>query len=218
MATTQSPTATPTSVSTSTSTTAPTVNTIIAALLSSAEATHDVLAKLGAQLASTPEFLDDQRLLRTMSALVQLVEHRARVIAAEATINAIATLTKVIAQDIQSPRHAETIRKACGSIIRLNDALHKRARESCPGSPPSSATSSAQAKTPAQQTSESTCDPRTQSNLPAACGSAAAMGPQTPISGTSGVCVTPGQAPLPLRSRPRFENAGAAATSACPSR
>lgn len=105
----------------------PSIDAIITTLLSTARPLEEVLAEAGAKLAAAPSLLADDCLVRAMTALAQLAEQRARIIAAEATVSAIHSLKKIIAVDVQDPRHAETLRKACSSIIRLSESLHKRA-------------------------------------------------------------------------------------------
>ncbi|MCC6429051.1 MAG: hypothetical protein IT435_19810 [Phycisphaerales bacterium] len=78
--------------------------------------THTQLAEM---------FTDPQTRLR-IDSLALLLEQRARMIAAQSILSAIKSLEAVMATPIENPRHAETIRKAATTVIRLHDSLHKQ--------------------------------------------------------------------------------------------
>ncbi len=100
------------------------VNQLLGQLLHSGEPTHRILESLGLSARQLAAWLHESGGLQMIKDLTELAHARARLIACDALSSAINTLTLIVTDTIQSPRHAETIRKAATTLIRLATAKH----------------------------------------------------------------------------------------------
>ncbi len=105
---------------------------LLTTLLASDRPAAELFATSPDSLALASHMLGNQALPH-LRALAEITELRARLITAEAVITAILALRSIAKEPAQNPRHAETIRKAAASILRLHDSHHKPHKSSHPG-------------------------------------------------------------------------------------
>lgn len=108
---------------------------LLRALLSPADS--DLPTATGMSCTQIAALAADPRAAELIQSLARVVETRARITAARSLVDSIAALEKIMAEAIQNPRHAETIRKAASGIIRLHESLTKRAAPHARSRPPS---------------------------------------------------------------------------------
>ncbi len=95
------------------------LNRILTALLASDRPAPDLLAELGTDLLTFARWLRQPESRDLLAALTELAEFRARIIAAHSLPAAAEALARISSSPIESPKHAETIRKASAAIIKL---------------------------------------------------------------------------------------------------
>lgn len=99
------------------------LETILRALLD--PGTTDLPAATGMTCEQLAVIAASPRAVELIQSLTRLIEARARIAVAQSLIGSIAALEKVMTEPIQHPRHAETIRKAASTVIRLRESLNK---------------------------------------------------------------------------------------------
>ncbi len=121
------------------------IEEFIQLLLNGALSIETIIEKLHISAVQAARWLRESEVLQAIQDFAALAQARATLLATSALSKALNALTNILRADIESPRHAETMRKAASSIIRLHQTFTK---------PPKPATK------PASNPFTSTTDPR----------------------------------------------------------
>jgi hypothetical protein len=100
------------------------LNAILHELLHTSFSTDKILAERNLKVSTFASWVTSERALKLFRSLKEISLLRAQVLAADRTIRAIIALGSIVTQDAESPRHAETIRKAATTLIKLTDKLN----------------------------------------------------------------------------------------------
>jgi hypothetical protein len=100
------------------------LNQILHELLHTSFSTDKILAERNLKVSTFASWITSERALNLFRALKEISLLRAQILAADRTIRAIIALGSIVTQDVESPRHAETIRKAATTLIKLTDKLN----------------------------------------------------------------------------------------------
>jgi hypothetical protein len=100
------------------------LNEILNELLHTSFSTDKILAERNLNVSTFATWITSERALNLFRSLKEISLLRAQILAADRTIRAIIALGTIVSGDIESPRHAETIRKAATTLIKLTDKLN----------------------------------------------------------------------------------------------
>jgi hypothetical protein len=183
------------------------LNEILNELLHTSFSTDKVLAERNLKVSTFATWITSERALNLFRSLKEISLLRAQILAADRTIRAIIALGTIVSADVESPRHAETIRKAATTLIKLTDKLNTIANTTTNTPPTTDPPTTSPPTNPQRKQGSSSSPPSSDSSSPStgcpapACPEAGA-GP-TPSSSTSD---------SPCRSEP-----GAGSTPSLPS-
>ncbi len=94
-------------------------------LLNGALSIETIIEKLQISAVEAARWLRESQVLQAIKDFAALAEARATLLATSALSKALNALTNILRADIESPKHAETMRKAASSIIRLHQTFTK---------------------------------------------------------------------------------------------
>ncbi len=144
------------------------IEEFIQLLLNGALSIETIIQRLGISAVEAARWLRESDVLQAIKDFAALAEARATLLATSALSKALNALTNILRADIESPKHAETMRKAASSIIRLHQTFTK---------PPKPATK------PASNLSTPTTDPSSRAtDLEASASRSVPPRPSTPPS------------------------------------
>lgn len=121
------------------------IDAVLDALLKTGLETEPACTQNGVNIQAFARWLTTENAAAVVSSLTRVAQLRAQLIAAESTIKALRALDAVVTSEIEDSRHAETIRRAAASILRITQFFHRNA--------PSASPALAQAQPPALTTS-----------------------------------------------------------------
>ncbi len=94
-------------------------------LLNGALSIETIIEKLQISAVEAARWLRESEVLQAIKDFAALAQARATLLATSALSKALNALTNILRADIESPKHAETMRKAASSIIRLHQTFSK---------------------------------------------------------------------------------------------